>query len=223
MQASTFSFRKFQPLSLRLWHWSNSLVILGLLGTVLLRKTFLSWRTNSILIEEKLRAAGTSITPELSKEIAVAIRNPLWDWHIYLGYILCTLLLVRILVALFIERRCPGISSVTNLFKIKTIPIQARSQALHFIFVKLGYALFYLVTMLMVVTGVLMVFKTEVGLSKDFFGSIKSIHEFMMWFFVAFVAGHISGVVIAENRANRGIVSDMIHGGSDAANQNKLN
>ncbi|MEN0059456.1 MAG: cytochrome b/b6 domain-containing protein, partial [Bdellovibrio sp.] len=60
-------FRKYQPLGLRIWHWLNALAILGLLLTVLLRKTFLSWRTNSALIEAKLQAAGTAITPELAK------------------------------------------------------------------------------------------------------------------------------------------------------------
>ena len=43
--------------------------------------------------------------------------------------------------------------------------------------------------------------------------SIKEIHELMMWFFVAFAGGHILGIVMAENKEDSGLVSDMINGG----------
>lgn len=208
-----YSFRKYQVLSLRLWHWTNSVVILGLLGTVLIRKTFLSWRTNSVLIEEKMKAAGTPITPEFAKEIAVAIRDPLWDWHIYLGFVLGALLLVRILIAVLVEKKCPGMTALKSAIGIKSVPSDKRYGALHFTAVKIGYAVFYVVTIFMVLTGLLLNFKTGIGLSKDLVGITKEIHELLMWFFVFFVGGHIIGIVIAENRTNQGLVSDMIHGG----------
>lgn len=191
-------FRKYQPLSLRVWHWLNALVILSLLATVLLRKTFLSWRTNSALIEEKLRLTGVTITPELAKEVAVAIRNPLWDWHIYFGFTLAGLLMLRIAVFMFVQRRQflkPG------------------SKTLHYRMVKTGYVVFYLVTAVMVGTGMALYFKADLGLAKALADGIKEVHELVMWFFVVFTAGHIAGVVIAENRHDPGLVSDMIHGG----------
>lgn len=208
-----YSFRKYQVLSLRLWHWTNSVVILGLLATVLIRKTFLSWRTNSTLIEEKMRVAGTPVTPEFAKEIAVAIRDPLWDWHIYLGFSLAMLLLARILIAIFDEKKLPGMSALKSAIGIKSVPTDERYGALHFTVVKIGYAVFYVVTMLMVLTGLLLNFKMGIGLSKDLVEITKEIHELLMWFFVFFVGGHIVGIVIAENRADQGLVSDMIHGG----------
>ncbi|MBK9258617.1 MAG: cytochrome b/b6 domain-containing protein [Polyangiaceae bacterium] len=213
-----YSFRKYQFLSLRLWHWANSIVILGLLGTVLIRKTFLSWRTNAALIEEKMKAEGTPVTPELAKEIAVAIRNPLWDWHIYLGFVLGFLLLARILIAIIIEKKSPGFSAIKVAFGIKQVPKEERTRALHFTAVKAGYAIFYVVTLLMVITGFLLNFKAEIGLSRDLAATTKEIHEIMMWFFVFFVGGHIIGVVLAENRSDPGIVSDMIHGGKSEQN-----
>ncbi|CAN5492583.1 hypothetical protein BH10BDE1_BH10BDE1_23290 [soil metagenome] len=210
---TNYSFRKYQPLSLRLWHLANAIVILGLLGTVVLRKTLLSWRANSALIEQKLNAVGTSITPELAKEIAVAIRDPLWDFHVYLGFALGVLLLSRILVAIFIEKKCPGIAALKSAMGIRDLPAEERPKALHFSAVKLGYAVFYLATLLMVATGLLMNFDTSLGLPKDFVDALQEIHEFTMWFFVVFIVGHITGVVIAENRTDKGIVSDMINGG----------
>ena len=46
-------------LSLRIWHWLNAIVVLGLLGTFFLRKTFLSWRENSQIIMHKLADGKT--------------------------------------------------------------------------------------------------------------------------------------------------------------------
>lgn len=208
-----YSFRQYQPLGLRIWHWLNALVILGLLGTVLLRKTFLSWRTNSALIEAKLQSAGTSITPELAKDIAVSIRTPMWDWHIYLGLGLAVLILLRIVVAL--SQKGPGsfLHSVKGLLGGAKLLKAGQGHALHYHFVKVGYAVFYLATLLMVITGLAMHFKDEVGLGKELVGSIKEVHELMMWFFVVFASSHILGIIIAENRGDKGLVSDMIHGG----------
>lgn len=208
-----FSFRQYQPLGLRLWHWLNALAIFGLLGTVLLRKTFLSWRANAALIETKLQAAGTAITPELAKDIAVSIRDPMWDWHIYLGLGLSALLVGRILVGFLVIKKCPANQSLKSALDLRKVEKKDLPHALHFTLVKTSYAFFYLATLFMVLSGLAMTFKNELGLTKDFIGPIKEIHELMMWFFVVFVIGHLVGVVMAENRGDQGLVSDMIHGG----------
>ena len=210
---SKYSFKKYQPASLRLWHWLNALVIVGLLLTVLLRKTLLSWRANSALIQEKLNEAGTAIAPEMAREIAVAIRNPLWDWHVYLGFALTTLLIGKILVAVFIEKKAVDVQSIKNIFLFKRIPNPERKEALHYSFVKTGYAVFYIATAVMVVTGLLLNFEESLKLSEPLSEVLKETHEIMMWFFVVFIGGHLAGVVLAENGADKGLVSDMINGG----------
>lgn len=211
---NNYSFKKYQPLSLRVWHWLNALAILGLLGTAFLRKTFLSWRTNSALIESKLQEAGTTITPELAKDIAVSIRTPMWDWHYVLGFTLGGLMLVRVLVGIFAVKKCPATHAAESAWNLRKVPAGQKANAIHYTLVKSGYALFYLVTVFMVVSGLTLYFKTELGISKEALNPVKEVHELMMWFFVAFVVGHILGLVIAENRHDQGLVSDMIHGGS---------
>lgn len=208
-----YSFKKYQPLGLRLWHWLNALVILGLLATAFLRKTFLSWRSNAALIESKLQEAGTVVTPELAKDIAVSIRAPMWDWHYVFGFMLGGLLVVRVLVGIFAVKKCPATHAAQSAWNLAKVPAGQKAQAVHYTLVKTGYALFYLVTLFMVVSGLLMYFKAELGVSKTVTESVKEVHELMMWFFTVFVVGHILGVVIAENRQDRGLVSDMIHGG----------
>lgn len=208
-----YTFTKYQPLGLRFWHWLNALAVLGLLGTVFLRKTFLSWRSNAALIESKLQEAGTQITPELAKDIAVSIRTPMWEWHYILGFILGGALILRILMSLFVEKKCPATSACQSALSLSKIPVSERTHAIHYTLVKIGYVLFYLATLLMVISGLVMYFRTEMKLSKEILEPIKEIHELMMWFFVVFTVGHLIGVVIAENRQDSGLVSDMINGG----------
>ena len=77
--------RKNYSVLLRSWHWLNAVVVIGLLGTFFLRKTFLSWKTNATLITEKLGSYGIEVTADQAKAIARAIRAPMWEWHIILG------------------------------------------------------------------------------------------------------------------------------------------
>jgi len=72
-------------LDFRIWHWVNATVVLGLLGTVFLRKTFLSWRTNSELLTQKLSEINLEVTEVQAKVLAKDIRAPMREWHIILG------------------------------------------------------------------------------------------------------------------------------------------
>lgn len=210
---SLYRFRDYNPLSFRLWHWINAAVILGLLITVALRKTLLSWRTNSVVIQNKLQEAGTTITPELAKDIAVALRDPLWDWHVYLGFSLVALFLGRIIVAIWIEKKGLGVEAIQSAQGLKNIPSSQMKEGLYHTSIKINYAIFHLATLIMIITGLLLNFKLELNVSKGLSESFKEVHEFTMWYFVFFVVTHILGVVIAEQNAEPGIVSRMINGG----------
>ncbi|MGB3960999.1 MAG: cytochrome b/b6 domain-containing protein, partial [Sulfurimonas sp.] len=84
--------------SFKLWHWLNALVVLGLLGTVFLRKTFLSYKANAEILMQKLSEIDIIITIEQAKILAKAIRSPMWEWHIFLGYALAFLMVYRIVL-----------------------------------------------------------------------------------------------------------------------------
>jgi cytochrome b561 len=202
---NNIQFKKYQPLSLRIWHWGSALVVIGLLLTVLLRKTFLSWRANAKLIEERVVEAGGAVSTEAAQAIAKELRNIMWEWHNYLGFALGALLLFRIVLAIRSKK-----VSLLKLLKEHKGSMQAK----YFVAVRSLYAVFYVATTFMVVSGLMMYFEKDLGLSKDLKGFLKENHELAMWFFVGFVAVHILGVVAAEARkATRGIVSDMINGG----------
>lgn len=59
-----------------------------------------------------------------------------------------------------------------------------------------------------------MYFHEEIGLLKESAHDIKEVHELTYYAILIFVPLHIIGVIIAENRDERGIISDMVHGGS---------
>lgn len=188
-------------LDFRVWHWVHATVILGLLGTVFLRKTFLSWRSNSELLTQKLSEINIEVTADQAKTLATAIRAPMWEWHILLGYAFAVLLLWRLL--LFFTQS--GKSNYQN-FKEKTF---------HKKMVTISYIVFYAVLIFMVITGLTIHFYEALSLTKDTAHDIKEIHELVYNAVLIFVPLHIIGVIVAENRDEKGVISDMIHGGSN--------
>ena len=73
-------------ISLRIWHWLHAIAVTGLLATFFLRKTFLSWKTNSDLIVAKMAEFDIAVTADQAKTIARAIRAPMWEWHVITSY-----------------------------------------------------------------------------------------------------------------------------------------
>jgi len=186
-------------LNFRIWHWLHAIVVLGLLGTVFLRKTFLSWRTNSELLTQKLAEINLEVSSEQAKILAKAIRTPMWEWHIILGYALAALVVWRIIL-FFTE--C-GKQNYQNLGK----------ETLHKKMVKLGYIAIYVVLLFMAVSGLVIHFYEALGLTKDGAHDIKEIHELIFNAILIFVPLHIIGVFVAENQDEKGILSDMVNGG----------
>ncbi len=186
-------------LSFRIWHWLHAFVVLGLLGTVFLRKTFLSWRANSEILAAKLSGMDIDVSSEQAKLLAKAIRAPMWEWHILLGYALAVLILAR--AALFFTQ-----SGRANIIDIS-------SASLHKKMVKIGYIGIYGILSIMAVSGLLMSFSEEIGLVEATVHTIKEFHELIFNAVWIFVLLHIVGVVIADNTNEKGIISDMINGG----------
>ncbi len=185
--------RKYSKL-LRIWHWLNVIAVSGLLATFLLRKTFLSWRTNSQIIIDKLASIDVDITTEQAKVIAKAIRAPMWEWHIIFGIALAFLLLFRI----FIIYREGGLGYDKG--------------SSHMNMVHLGYKIFYTILIFMAISGLVINSYELLGLSKDLVHTIKGMHELVAWSVVIFVPVHIIGVVIANSTDQKGIVSRIISG-----------
>jgi cytochrome b561 len=182
--------------SFRIWHWLNAFVIFGLLATVGLRKTFLSWRTNSEIIIDKLFDFDIEITEQQAKILAKAIRAGMWDWHIILGYALMFLIIFRVYLYFCNATNKPAFSSLD----------------LHKKGVQILYYIFYITLFFMTISGFFLEFYKELGVSKTFAHDIKELHELVFYFIMFFSASHIVGVVIAEIKDEKGLISNMISG-----------
>jgi cytochrome b561 len=183
-------------LRFRIWHWLNAFVVLGLLGTVFLRKTFLSWRTNSEILMSKLAEINIDIAQEEAKILAKAVRAGMWEWHILLGYALAFLMLYRVALFFFDSSQKESFSSLI----------------LHKKMVHISYYILYAILFFMSISGLVIYFYEALSLSKDTAHEIKEMHEFLYNYILIFVPLHLGGVVVAESRGESGIISRMIHG-----------
>jgi Ni/Fe-hydrogenase 1 B-type cytochrome subunit len=80
--------------------------------------------------------------------------------------------------------------------------------------VKIIYSIFYLLLLVMVVTGLFLAFEDLLTPFRSIRHDIKTVHGFCMYPILAFIAVHLIGVFLAERKDGQGIVSDMINGGS---------
>ena len=183
-------------LKFRIWHWLNAIVVLGLLGTFFLRKTFLSWRTNSEILVMELSEMGTEITAAQAKVLAKAVRAGMWEWHIILGYALAFLVLYRIYL----------------FFADSSEKVDFNFLDMHHKAVRVSYYVVYAILLFMSVSGLIMYFYQELGMSKDFAHDIKEIHELVAYALAIFVPLHIAGVFVADATDEKGLVSTMING-----------
>lgn len=183
-------------LNFRIWHWLNALVIIGLIATVVLRKSFLSYKTNAQIVVTKLSEIGTDIALEDAKIIAKAIRAPMWEWHIILGFALSALLLYRVALHFMHAKQKEPFNTLSTHKKM----------------VQLLYCALYAALFFMSISGLSIYYSELLGLGKELTHTIKEAHEAVFAFIAIFVPLHITGVVIAENKDEAGIVSTMING-----------
>jgi len=198
---------------LRLWHWVNTIIISGSLITVLINSTVLDEGGNAGLFKDELQKAGASVTNEQTRRLAGSLADSVWSVHIYFGYCLAALLLFRLGLEFF------QLADQTLLTKIKTaykdyfVIKKQRKLARHEFVVKLTYAAFYLLLLVMVVTGLTLAFKAQLHIPRPTARTVKDIHGFCMYLVLAFIVVHLAGVFLAERKESPGIVSDMINGG----------
>ena len=183
----------------RSWHWINALVMFGIFITVLLRETFLNKHNIADILIQKLSSIHLTITEEQAIIIAKSIREPMWQWHIYLGLAIFILWIVRMFLF-------GTVSGKINYMHLK-------ENSLHKLAVKLGYIGIYIVIFVVSTTGIAINYHDAFGITKEFSHTLKELHEVCAYIITIFVPLHIIGVVIAENRDEKGIISNMIHGG----------
>ncbi|MCC2547631.1 cytochrome b/b6 domain-containing protein [Hymenobacter sp. BT175] len=200
-------------LALRLWHWANAFVVTALLTTILFLYVILKMKTVGPEFQGVLQKEGVTFSRDQVRGLTRIISHRIWDWHIYLGVALTVLLVFRVVLE-FLQSGAQRFSA--RLREAKRYFRQAGSDLRdnrHSLVVKYLYIAFYLMLVVMVVTGLLLIYADDVEALDKIEHEIKEIHNFTMYLVIAFTVLHIVGVIWAENTKNRGIVSDMVNGG----------
>lgn len=177
----------------RIIHWTIAISFLLLLTTIFLRLTWLNKNNIAVIIQDYLANTRQHLSQEQSLALAKEIRQPMWDWHIYIGYVLLGLFSIRFILPAFGKMNLQSPFLEKQSFKIK--------------FQKWTYLIFYLCVVVSLTTGMMIEFGP-----KDLQKPMEEIHVLGIYYLIAFIAIHLTGVLIAEFTTQRGIVSRIISG-----------
>ncbi|WP_417371903.1 cytochrome b/b6 domain-containing protein [Gelidibacter japonicus] len=184
----------------RIIHWAIAISFLLLLITIFLRLTWMNKFNMAAIIQEYLNDTGQVLSEEQGIALAKKIRQPMWDWHIYLGYVLVGLFSIRFILPAFGQMRIQNPLA-------KNISTKAKFQ-------KWTYIIFYVCVIVSLVTGLII----ELG-PKELKKSMEDIHVLGVYYLVAFIVIHLAGVLVAEFTEHKGIISRIVSGPKKKANK----
>ena len=179
--------------------------------TVLLASTLFRTRNNTGLVQDELKSKNLTVTQDQARGVAHAFNDRLWELHTWIGYFNAVFLLGRFLLEMVQptdEKLAYKLRRVTG-FTVATA--QEKQLKQHYLLVKWGYVVFYLLMLVMAVTGVGLAFE-DVPFLRHVRGSLRSLHSYTQYGIYAFVLVHIAGVILADTGRYPGLVSSMIHG-----------
>lgn len=177
----------------RIIHWAIALSFLLLLITIFLRLTWLNKYNVAAIIRDFLATTDQNLSQDQLMVLAKKIRQPMWDWHIYIGYVLVGLFSIRFILPAF------GQMKVQNPFD-KGLSTKMKIQ-------KWSYIIFYICVVISLLTGLLIEFGPKT-LKKP----MENIHVLGIYYLLAFIVVHVAGILIAEFTDQKGIISRIVSG-----------
>ncbi len=177
----------------RMIHWSIAICMILLLITIFLRLTWMNKNNVADIIQNYLNTTDQTLTQDQLIVLAKKIRQPMWDWHIYLGYALTGLFGLRFMLPFLGEMKFQNPFNKELIFKEK--------------FQNLIYLVFYVCVVISLTTGLLIKFGST-AIKK----SMEEIHVLSIYYLIAFIILHIGGVLWAEFTQHKGIISRIVSG-----------
>jgi len=148
------------------------------------------------IIGDYLKGTDQILSQQQLIELAKKIRQPMWNWHIYIGYVLVGLYSIRFILPAFGHMKIPNPFGKNLSTKIK--------------FQKWTYIIFYVCVIVSLTTGLMIEFGP-----KEFKEPMEDIHVLGIYYLIAFIAIHLAGVLIAEFTNQKGIISRIVSGTED--------
>ena len=182
----------------RILHWAIAVSFVLLLVTIFLRLTWMNKNNVATIIQDQLAVTGQQLSQDQAIMLAKKIRQPMWAWHIYMGYVLTGLFAIRFMLPVFGHMKFQdplqkGLSSTSKLRKWT-------------------YLLFYVFVVTSLATGLLIVWGP-----KEWKDPLEQIHVLGIYYLLAFIAVHLAGILRAEFTDGKGIISSIVNGSNDAA------
>jgi Ni/Fe-hydrogenase 1 B-type cytochrome subunit len=85
---------------LRFWHWGNSLLVSLQLITILFQKVIVNSRSAVPEFQQALSKDNLTITTQQARALTHIISERIWEWHIYFGWVLVALFVLRVVLEL---------------------------------------------------------------------------------------------------------------------------
>lgn len=177
----------------RIIHWAIAISMILIAVTIFLRLTWLNKDHVAGIISSYMVTTGQSLTQDQMILLAKKIRKPMWEWHIYLGYVLTGLFSIRFFFPLFGEMKFKN--PLAKQFDLKEK------------FKNWIYLIFYSCIVITLVTGLVI----ELG-PKNLKESMEEIHVLAIYYLSAFIILHLGGVLLAEFTKEKGIISKIVSG-----------
>lgn len=185
--------RTYSPI-FRIMHWAIALCMLFMLLTIFLRLNWMNKNHMAGILLEQLNGLSIDLAEENAVKIAKQIRKPMWNWHIWIGYVLVGLYILRMILAatkkmIFLNPFQHGLSGKEK-------------------FQAWLYVSFYVFIGITLATGFLIVNGPD-----SIHELMEEIHVLSLYYILTFVFLHIGGVLVADFTDDKGIISRVIGGG----------
>ncbi|MEI7526244.1 MAG: cytochrome b/b6 domain-containing protein [Mariniphaga sp.] len=197
---------------IRIWHWLTFIAITTLIITVLLASTALNPRENVKLVKEQLSQKGITVTDDQAFSVSHSYDDKMWDFHKLVGFVLAFLLFSRIIIEVVQPSDEKLMVRLKKSLNLNAATPEDQKLKKHYLTVKRGYFVFYILLLVIVLTGLGIAFGHDVAFLDHNHRLIMKIHSFCQYLMYGFVAVHLGGVIIADLTHSGGIVSGMING-----------
>ncbi len=177
----------------RIMHWAIAISMIFLLLTIFLRLTWMNREHIADIIQSYLATTNQSLSGEELIVLSKQIRKPMWEWHIYLGYVLTGLFCIRLALPFFDKMK------FSNPFN-KQLVLNEKFQYWVYLVFNTGVAI-------SLVTGLIIKFGP-----KTLKSTMEEIHVLSIYYLITFLIIHFGGVLLAEFTTQHGIISRIISG-----------
>lgn len=200
---------------IRLWHWTFFILVASTMILVLIATQIFDTRANAPMVMQEALDRGVELSEKQARGIAHYFPEQLWVLHTWVGYGIAFLLVSRMVIEVVISKEERLRTKIKKALTFAPQDDLQKQDRRHYLWVKFGYLVFYLLILIMALTGLGLAFE-DVPIFDEWHRPIKQIHELGQYGMYAYVALHFIGVIRADITRNKGIVSSMINGGPTA-------